>query len=39
MKIIILNLVGFVYRLKFYSAWYFGQAATNLSGLSLSSSG
>jgi lysophospholipid acyltransferase len=38
-KILLLNLVGFVYRLKFYSAWYFGQAATNLSGLSLSPSG
>ena len=33
-KILILNPLGFLYRGKYYTAWYVGQMATNLSGLS-----
>ena len=32
-------IVGFFYRLKYYFAWYIGQGATNLSGLSLDANG
>lgn len=38
-KILMLNFVGFFYRLKYYGGWYFAQSAVNLSGLSLSAKG
>lgn len=38
-KILLLNFVGFFYRLKYYGGWYFAQSAVNLSGLSLSAKG
>lgn len=38
-KILLLNIIGFFYRLKYYCGWYFAQSAVNLSGLSLSAKG
>lgn len=38
-KILLLNIIGFFYRLKYYGGWYFAQSAVNLSGLSLSAKG
>jgi hypothetical protein len=34
LKLLIINVMGVIYRLKFYSAWYLAQTAVNLSGLS-----
>lgn len=31
--------LGFLYRAKYYSAWYFSQASVNIAGLSESPSG
>lgn len=38
-KALILNPIGFIYRTKYYSAWYLSQTFCNLSGLSQSESG
>lgn len=38
-KILIMNIIGFFYRLKYYSGWYIAQGAVNLSGLSESKDG
>jgi|688.fasta_scaffold678343_1 hypothetical protein len=32
-------IIGFFYRVKYYTAWYLGQGASNLSGLSLDANG
>ena len=33
-KILALNPIGFIYRSKYYAAWFIGQGCVNLSGLS-----
>jgi hypothetical protein len=38
-KILVMNIIGFFYRLKYYSGWYIAQGAVNLSGLSEDNNG
>lgn len=35
-KLIAINIIGFFYRVKFYTAWYLVQVSVNLSGVSYS---
>ena len=39
LKVLSINIFGFFFRIKYYTGWYFAQAATNLSGLSLTKDG
>jgi hypothetical protein len=39
MKVLIMSLVGIVYRIKFYTGWSFTQAAVNNSGISYDGNG
>lgn len=36
---LIISFIGFLYRVKFYAAWYLAQATVNISGLSYSLNG
>ena len=38
-KLLAINIIGFFYRIKFYTAWYLVQSTINISGLTYSLNG